>query len=188
VFCFREKSTVLAVLPRFLTAHSAAKQQFLPGCCLAWDREDNPIAVAAYCLFFPGRPLFFAQHLHQTQEVSFRDFGCTHEHCGHVLRVCSGLTDSWCMLNLITHPQMLEAHRSDPQQLASLFPNQNSTTPLPSISHSQSNHVPVWNQTGLSVSGSLALFADSVPNLGGLSKIEPKNHVEILDTFHTAGH
>ena len=39
------------------------------GCCLAWDREDNPLAVAA------------------------------------------GLSDSWCMLNMITHPQMLEAHR-----------------------------------------------------------------------------
>eukprot|EP01046_Picozoa_sp_COSAG06_P012697 COSAG06_NODE_754_length_12544_cov_3.858337_4_plen_349_part_00 len=39
------------------------------GCCLAWDREDNPLAVAA------------------------------------------GLSDSWCMMNMITHPQMLEAHR-----------------------------------------------------------------------------
>ena len=39
------------------------------GCCLAWDRQDNPVAVTA------------------------------------------GLADDWCMMNLVTHPQMIEAHR-----------------------------------------------------------------------------
>ena len=57
-----------------LQARSAVRAPWGPGvkpegCCLAWDRQDNPLAVAA------------------------------------------GLEDDWCMMNLITHPQMLEAHR-----------------------------------------------------------------------------